>query len=129
MFPQPLLSQRAFPVQVVLAGVLPVAYGALCGLALAHSKGLYAVLSLLSVLGGVGAGFDHSSATSGARRGALGGSLFGLGIVLVHAATDKAVSSIPHPAILLVVVTTFAGIALGAVGGYFRGRIVAPAGA
>jgi len=129
MFPQPLLSQRPFPVQVILAGVLPIVYGALCGLALAHSKGLYAVLSLISVIGGVGGGFDHASARSGARRGALGGCLFGLGIVLVHAATDKAVSSIPHPAILLVVVTILAGTALGAIGGYFRGRIVAPAGA
>jgi hypothetical protein len=129
MFPQPLLSQRTFPVQVVLAGVLPIAYGALCGLALAHSKALYGILTLISIVGGVGAGFDHSSAASGARRGALGGGLFGLGVVLVHAATGKAVSSIPHPAILLVLVTILAGIALGTIGGYFRGRIVAPAGA
>lgn len=127
MFPPPLLSQRPFPLQVVLAGVLPLAYGALCGLALAHSTALYGVLTLISVVGGVGAGFDHPSAASGARRGALGGLLFGSGVVLVHAATGKATSSIPHPAILLIVVTVLAGIALGTMGGYFRGRIAAPA--
>jgi hypothetical protein len=126
MFPPPLLSQRPFPLQVVLAGVLPIAYGALCGLALAHSKGLYEILTLFSILGGVGAGFDHPTPRDGARRGALGGVLFGLGVVLMHAATGKAKSSIPHPAILLVLVTLLAGIALGTIGGYFRGRIAAP---
>lgn len=126
MFPQPLLSERPFPVQVVLAVVLPLAFGALCGIALAHSKTFYGILTLLSIVGGVGAGFDHADATGGARRGALGGALFGLGIVLVHAATKKATSSIPHPAVLLILVTVLAGVALGTIGGYFRGRIDAP---
>jgi hypothetical protein len=127
VFPPPLFSERPASLQIALGLVLPVAFGALTGYALAHSKGLYIVLNLLALIGGIGGGFDHPSAAEGARRGAVGGTLFGLAIVIVHAIEDRAVQSIPHPAILLVILTALAGIALGAIGGFLRGRYAEPA--
>ena len=98
------------------------------GYALAHSRGVYIVLTIISVLGGVSGGFEHPNAASGARRVALGGLLYGLGIVIAHAATGKAVAKLPHPAILLCLVTILAGACLGAIGGWLRGRYAARAG-
>ncbi|MDX6637496.1 MAG: hypothetical protein QOJ01_1007 [Solirubrobacterales bacterium] len=120
----PLLEERPVAAQVVLAIVVPVVYGAITGYTLGHSKGVYIVLNLLAAVGGVGAGFDHLGPRAGARRGVLGGAIFGLAVVIAHAIQGgPALTKIPHPAILLVVFTVLFGLALGAFGGYLRGRL------
>jgi hypothetical protein len=119
----PLLAERPLALQVILVGVIPAVYGVITGYFLGVSEGTYLVLSLLAVLGGVGAGFDHSGAGAGAQRGALGGTIFGASVLIaheIHGATAKA--DLPHPAILLVVVTALLGALLGALGGYLRAR-------
>jgi hypothetical protein len=119
----PLLEQHPTSVQVVLAVVVPVLYGAVTGYFLGVSEGTYLVLSVLAVLGGIGAGFDHDGAAAGAKRGLLGGTLFGASVLLaheIHGATAKA--DLPEPAILLVVATAVLGVAFGAIGGYLRAR-------
>ena len=76
------------------------------------------VASLRGVLGGLGAGLEHSSAREGALRGILGGALFGLAIVLVDAVTAAdAEAELPHPTVLLAVLTAAIGCGLGALGG------------
>jgi hypothetical protein len=118
-----LLAEHPRPVQFVLVFVLPVGFGALVGYFLGVSQGVYLVLSALGILGGIGAGYDHLGARAGAGRGAIGGSLFGASILIahqIHGAEAKA--SLPHPAVLLVVVTTLLGIAFGALGGWLRER-------
>ena len=119
----PLLVDQPRSLQVLLAVVLPIAFGALTGYFLGVSEGTYLVLSILGVLGGIGAGFDHHGASAGAKRGVLAGALFGGSILIaheIHGAEAKA--HLPEPAILLVVLTVVLGAAFGALGGWLRAR-------
>ena len=119
----PLLKEHPRPLQFGLAVALPVAYGALTGYFLGVSEATYLVLSIIGVLGGIGAGFDHLGAKSGLQRGILAGLLFGGSILIaheIHGAEAKA--DLPDPAIVLVAVTTVLGAAFGALGGWLRRR-------
>ena len=119
----PLLNEHPRSIQVVLAIVLPVAFGVVTGYFLGVSESTYLVLSILGVLGGIGAGFDHLGAGEGAKRGVLAGLLFGASILIAHEIHGaEAEAHLPEPAILLVVVTTALGAAFGALGGYLRAR-------
>ena len=120
----PLLEERSRSAQAVLALVVPAAYGVVTGYFLGVSESTYVILSVLAVVGGVGAGFDHRGAAAGAKRGLLGGVLFGAFVLIaheIHGATAKA--HLPEPAIVLVVITAVLGVALGALGGWLRGRV------
>ena len=67
---------------------------------------------------------EHSGAAAGARRGLLAGSLFGVGLVLAHAiARERELVTIPHPAVLLIGVTSVIGTVFGAAGGAMRSRL------
>jgi hypothetical protein len=119
----PLLSEHPRTVQVLLVVVLPVAYGAVTGYLLGVSEVTYLVLSVLGVLGGIGAGFDHVGAAAGAKRGLIAGLLFGGSILIaheIHGAEAKA--DLPEPAILLVLITTLLGVGFAALGGWLRER-------
>ncbi len=119
----PLLREQPRPVQVLLAVVVPAVYGAVTGYFLGVSEVTYLVLSAIGVLGGIGAGFDHLGAAAGAKRGLLGGSIFGAAILVaheIHGADAKA--TLPHPGILLIAVTAILGMAFGALGGVLRSR-------
>src|SRR4051794_41913590 len=87
---QPLLRTRPVPVQLLLAVVVPVAFGALCGWLLGVDKTTYLVLSILALLGGYAAGTEHKGAGEGALRGVPGGTLFGRPILLLSEAPDQA---------------------------------------
>jgi hypothetical protein len=118
-----LLRTRPLPLQVVLAGLVPVAFGAICGWLLGVNKTAYLVCSLLAIAGGYVAGQEHDGAGEGALRGLVGGALFGGSILLVHEATGKAAkANLPHPEIILVAITIGAGVILGALGGRRRAR-------
>jgi hypothetical protein len=124
----PLLEEHPRGIQILLAIVLPAAYGAVTGYFLGVSEGTYLVLSVLGVLGGVGAGFDHVGAAAGAKRGLLAGAIFGAAILIAHEVHGaEAEADLPHPAILLVVVTTVLGMAFAALGGWLRARASAGA--
>jgi hypothetical protein len=123
----PLLLEQSRFVQVLLAVVLPAVYGAITGYFLGVSEATYLVLSVLGVLGGIGAGFDHVGAATGAKRGLIAGSIFGVAILIaheIHGAEAKA--DLPEPAILLVVITTVLGVAFAALGGWLRERAMRP---
>lgn len=123
MLHQPLLLDRPFPVQLLVAVVLPVLFGGLVGWILGVSETGYLVLSLLGILGGIGAGYDHLGADQGFVRGVLGGALFGLSILAAHSLFDKAAkAALPDPHWLLVVITTVLGALFGAWGGALRAR-------
>ena len=119
----PLLLEHPRPVQVLLAVVLPALYGALTGYFLGVSEVTYLILSALGVIGGIGAGFDHLGVVAGAKRGLLAGSIFGGSILAaheIHGAEAKA--DPPHPAILLIAITTVLAVGFGALGGWLRER-------
>ncbi|HVS27914.1 MAG TPA: hypothetical protein VHE14_00055, partial [Solirubrobacteraceae bacterium] len=111
-----LLFSRPRDQQIVLAYIVPALFGLVCGIVLGISSGIYLVLSLIAVVGGFIAGLEHERVDDGALRGAIGGILFGTGLVLAHAVSGKAKTSIPHPAIVLMLLTTPIGCGLGALG-------------
>jgi len=105
----------------VLAGVVPVVFGAICGWLLGVNETAYLVASLLAIAGGYVAGQEHHGAAEGAVRGLVGGALFGGSILLAHNAIgDEPKAKLPDPEILLVAITTVAGVVLGALGGRRR---------
>jgi len=123
-WPPPLMSDNPRAMQVILVGVVPAIFGAITGIFLGVSEPVYVVLSILGVLGGVGAGFDHVGAAAGAKRGVLGGLLFGGFILIAHELSGMDPEAhLPEPAIVLVVVTTVLGAAFGAIGGAMRARV------
>jgi hypothetical protein len=116
-----LFRDRPIGLQLVLAGLVPAAYGAITGWSLGVNKTAYLVLSLLGIAGGYLAGQEHDGAGEGALRGVVGGSLFGGFILLAHEAIgNDAKADLPHPAILLVAITVIFGVGLGALGGRAR---------
>src|SRR3954467_149725 len=118
-----LLRTRPLPVQLVLAGLVPIAFGVICGWLLGVNKTAYLVLSILAIAGGYIAGQEHMGAREGALRGLVGGLLFGGGIVVVYEAIGKpAKADIPDPAVILVAITAVAGAVLGALGGRRRAK-------
>jgi hypothetical protein len=124
----PLLEEHPRSLQVLLVIALPAVYGAVTGYFLGVSENAYLVLSILGVVGGIGAGFDHVGAAAGAKRGVIAGLVFGAAILIaheIHGAEAKA--DLPDPAILLVVLTTVLAIGFGAFGGWLRGRATARA--
>jgi hypothetical protein len=113
------------PVQLLIAVVLPAAFGVLCGWLLGVNKTWYLVLSILALLGGYAAGTEHEGAGQGALRGLLGGSLFGGAILLTNQALDKTPKAdLPHPHIWLLAITAGIGVILGALGGRSRANYV-----
>src|SRR3954465_11949038 len=119
----PLLAERRPAEQAFIVLVLPSLFGAICGVLLGISEGLYTVLTLLGILGGLAAGYDHATGSEGALRGIAGGALFGTFILLAHAiAGTHAKAKLPEPHIVLPIATTLISIALGAIGGALRAR-------
>jgi hypothetical protein len=121
-----MLEEHPLPLRVLLAVVVPALFGALTGYFLGVSEGTYLILSAIGILGGIGAGFDHLGTAAGAKRGLLAGTIFGASILLaheIHGAEAKA--DLPHPAILLIVITALLGAAFGAIGGKLRERMQA----
>jgi hypothetical protein len=118
----PLLSSRPTPVQGVLVAAVPALFGALCGWLLGVSEVAYLVLAgPVAILGGFGAGLEHQDSQSGAKRGVVGGAIFGTFILLGHEISGEgAEASLPDPAILLAVFTALGGALLGALGGRLR---------
>jgi hypothetical protein len=113
-----LFRDRPRPVQIVLGGAVPLAFGAVVGVLIGVSAGVYWALAVLAGLGAVLAGFEHQDGWGGADRGLVGGALFGLGILLAHAiaGTHAKVSLGGFPPLLIVIDAIF-GMFLGALGG------------
>jgi len=119
----PLLSEHPRPVQFLLAIFVPAVYGAVTGYFLGVSESVYLILSVIGVVGAVGAGLDHVGARAGAARGVIAGSVFGAAILIAHEIHGtEAEAHLPEPAIVLVVVTTVLAVAFAALGGWLRER-------
>jgi hypothetical protein len=118
-----LLESHPPKLQLILAIVVPAVFGLITGIFLGVSEIVYLVLSILGIGGGFLAGKEHVGAEEGAIRGFTGGILFGTFILAADAITGmERQAHLPHPDILLVVITTVAGIGLGALGGRSRAK-------
>jgi hypothetical protein len=116
-----LLRTRPLPLQLVLAGVIPIAYGALCGWVLGENEAVYTVLTLLALVGAYVAGQEHRGAAEGAIRGVVAGVLFGGALLLVHEATGaEPKAEVPHPKIIILGIAIVASAIAGALGGRRR---------
>ncbi len=126
----PLLAEHPRWLQAFLAVVVPALYGALTGYFLGVSESTYLVLSILGVVGGIGAGFDHAGAAAGAKRGVVAGAVFGAAILIAHEIHGaEAEAHLPEPPVLLVLVTTLLAVVFAALGGWLRARAAARASA
>lgn len=113
-----LFRDRPRPIQIVLGGAVPFAFGAVVGIVLGVSAGVYWALAALAAIGAVLAGFEHLDGWGGADRGLVGGALFGLGVLVAHAiaGTHAKVSLGGFPP-LLIVIDAIVGMFLSALGG------------
>ena len=119
----PLFDSHPAPVQFLLGIVVPIFGGLVGGVLLVVSEPIYLIYSVLAIGAGYFGGLEHVGGEEGALRGFTGGVLFGTFILFakeVSGSDPKA--HLPHPEIVLVVITTVLGIALGALGGRSRGR-------
>lgn len=124
----PLFSSHPQGVQLLLGLVVPMIGGVVGGVLLGVSEVIYLVYSVLAIGAGYFGGMEHIGAGEGAQRGFAGGLLFGVLILATHAITGaEAKAELPHPEILLVVITTVLGVGLGALGGRSRARRERPA--
>jgi len=118
-----LLESHPPGTQLILAIAVPAVFGAVTGVVLGISEIGYILLSVLGIGGGFLAGKEHLGAEEGATRGFTGGILFGTFILAGHAITGlERQAHLPEPEILLVVITTVAGMILGALGGRSRAK-------
>jgi hypothetical protein len=120
----PLLSDRPPGLRALFMVVLPLIGGFVTGAMLGVSVAAWAIANVIACIGGFLAGFDHDSFAGAARRGALGGLLFGAALVLADAlvVSDRA-AKIADPAIAQIVVTTLAGTLLALAGTAVRARL------
>jgi hypothetical protein len=114
-----LLRDRPRQLQILLAVIVPFAFGAVVGVALGISAGAYWALSAVATAGGVLVGLEHRDWRGGTRRGIVGGALFASGLLIAHAlAGSRAKVSLIDFLPLLIVVDAIIGMFLGALGGH-----------
>ena len=106
--------------------LLPAAFGLLCGLALGASAALYLIGVVLALLGGIGGGAQYSSRRDALIRSLVGGTLFGIFILLGFelGGEDEAKVDLPDPHILLLVLTIVPSIFLHWLGWRLRPRLL-----
>ena len=118
MYDPVLLRDRPRPVQVLVAGVVPTAIGALQGVLIGVSVAAYWLVAVLALLGAFVAGFEHRDGWGGADRGFFGGLFYGIALLVVHklVGTSAKVSLGSFPP-LLAVITAIVGMFASAAGG------------
>jgi hypothetical protein len=118
-----LFEDRTMGFRILLLLVVPTAYGAVAGLMLGASAGLYLGLQAIGAVGGLAAGLEHHEPGQAVIRGLFGGLFFGCAIAITHewaGGTDHGL--MPQPALLPVITTCFGG-GLAGLGALLRRRL------
>ena len=122
----PLLTDWPWAIRIVLAGLVPMGFGFLCGAVLGGSGALFLVLQALAAAGGYFAGLEHQHPHHGRMRGILGGLLFGGFILIGHETVGGSDHGlIPDPALIQIVITAALGALFGTLGARTRQRLEA----
>jgi len=118
MYDPMLFRDRPRPAQIVLGGVVPAVFGAIAGVLLGVSSGVYWAWGALAAIGSIVGGFEHQNGWGGADRGLIAGAIYGAALLIVHAiaGTHAKVSLGSFPP-FLIVITAIAGMLLSALGG------------
>lgn len=113
-----LFRDRSRPAQIVIGGLTPALFGVLAGVLIGVSAGAYWGWGGFAALGSVLSGLEHRDGWGGADRGLVGGLIYGIALLVAHAAagTHAKVSLGGFPP-LLAVLTAIAGMLLCACGG------------
>jgi hypothetical protein len=122
-------SERGTGAQALLAVVVPFIFGAIVGVVLGASAGVYWILSAIAAVGAVLAGLEHPDPRSAAIRGLVIGAVYGIAVLLAHAVagTHAEVSLGSFPPIVILI-DALAGAILAAIGGLIsRARAGRPA--
>jgi hypothetical protein len=123
LWPPPLLRDRPRALQIVFAVVVPIAFGAVCGVVLGESGLWFQILMLGGGVGGVNAGFEHDTLRGGLARGASGGALFAAALLITHEARDvPALAHLPLALPVMAIGYAVMGTPLGGLGGWLRCR-------
>jgi hypothetical protein len=121
----PLLADRPPLLRFALVFVTPALGGFATGVSLGIAVGVWIAANAIATLGGFGAGLEHADLRGAGARGATGGLVFGLSLVLADALTvGDRVATIADPAILQAVVTTTAGAGLALAGATARAKLL-----
>ncbi|MFT4049893.1 MAG: hypothetical protein QM648_08645 [Solirubrobacterales bacterium] len=103
----------------------PIIFGAICGWLVGVSGAIYTVLTLLAILGGLAAGYEHTTVGAGALRGLFIGTLFALTICETHRLIgNDSLANTPDPIELIVPVFAVISAILGTIGATLRRRKV-----
>jgi ABC-type Mn2+/Zn2+ transport system permease subunit len=122
--PRPtLLRDRPENIQVWLAVIVPLVFGAVVGIFLGTSATTYWILLAVATLGALLSGLEHDEVKEAAGRGAVAGAMFALGILAAHqlAGTDAKVSLGSFPP-ALIVIDAVAGALLATLGCWLSRR-------
>ncbi|MEO3785902.1 hypothetical protein ABGB12_21450 [Actinocorallia sp. B10E7] len=88
----------------------PLVVGAVCGLALGVASWLYYTGVVISVIGGLLVGSQHRALKGAVARGLVGGALWGVALLIVHALTDRqATARLPDPQVIYLIFTILPG--------------------
>lgn len=122
----PQWEEMSAPRRFFDAILLPAGFGLLCGLALGVSAPLYLVGVILALLGGVAGGAQYASRRDALIRSLVGGTLFGLFILLGFelGGEDESTVALPDPHLLLLVFTVVPSIPLHWLGWRLRPRLI-----
>jgi hypothetical protein len=119
----PLFRERPRAVQLILAVVLPIAFGGACGFVLGESQTWFGIMTLIAGVGGIAAGFEHGTAREGALRGLVGGVLFAGSLLAVFEMRGMpALTPLPAAMSIMAVIYAVSGVPLGMLGGWLRSR-------
>jgi hypothetical protein len=104
-------------IQIQLTFITPLLAGAVCGFLLGIDEAAYWACQLVALLGGIAGGSEHPRAAHGVIRGAIAGTMLGMGLLIAHEASGaRALTDLPSPTVLIVALTACGGALAGFVG-------------
>jgi hypothetical protein len=124
-----LWASRPWPLRIVLATVVPAAFGSLCGWVLGVSEVAYIILAIpLAILLQLVVGLEHRDRTEAAARGFVAGACFGGFILIVNQLLidTEPKFHIEDPKWQLAIVTAVFGAGLAWLGAGLRGQLEQP---